>query len=83
MAYRKNQPFNENMLRPCPVLDNPGRLADMVNETGAKCTDYIQQETAEAYCNKCVNTAEKWAVTANRLWRESGHVCSGESSKAG
>ena len=25
MAYRRNQPFNDNMLRPCPVLDNPGR----------------------------------------------------------
>jgi hypothetical protein len=82
MAYRKNQPFNENKLRPCPVLDNPGP-GRMVNETGAKCTDYIQQETAEAYCNKCVKTADNWAVTAGRLWRESGHVCCGECSKAG
>jgi len=79
MEYRKNQPFNENLLRPCPVLDNPGRLADMVNNTDAKCTDYIEQESAEDYCNKCVDTAEKWAVTADRLWRESGHcgACSG------
>lgn len=83
MAYRNNQPFNENLLRPCPVLDNPGRLTEMVNETGAKCTDYIQQETAEDYCAKCVTTAEKWAVTADRLWRESGHVCSHPCSKAG
>ncbi len=77
MAYRRNQPFNENMLRPCPVLDNPGRLADMVNETGAICTDYVEQESAEDYCNKCVDTAEKWAVTADRLWKESGHSCEG------
>ncbi|MPM20780.1 Coenzyme PQQ synthesis protein E [bioreactor metagenome] len=76
MAYRRNQPFNENMLRPCPVLDNPGRLADMVNETGAICTDYVEQESAEDYCNKCVDTAQKWAVTAARLWEESGHSCS-------
>ena len=29
MGYHDNQPFNENMLRPCPVLDNPilGRLS--------------------------------------------------------
>ena len=24
MGYKDNQPFNKNMLRPCPVLDNPG-----------------------------------------------------------
>jgi len=30
MAYHDNQPFNGNHLRPCPLLDNPGRLADMV-----------------------------------------------------
>jgi MoaA/NifB/PqqE/SkfB family radical SAM enzyme len=26
MQYRKNQPFNENHLRPCPLLDNRERL---------------------------------------------------------
>ena len=30
MQYRLNQPFNENHLRPCPLLDNPGWLAEMV-----------------------------------------------------
>ena len=29
MAYRRSQPFNDNMLRPCPVLDNPGRLTQI------------------------------------------------------
>jgi MoaA/NifB/PqqE/SkfB family radical SAM enzyme len=27
MQYHDNQPFNDNMLRPCPLLDNSGRLA--------------------------------------------------------
>ena len=30
MGYHDNQPWNENMLRPCPVLDNPGRLTEIV-----------------------------------------------------
>mgnify|MGYP000888029503 CR=1 FL=1 len=77
MAYRKNQPFNDNMLRPCPVLDNPGRLTEMVAESGAKSTDYVHQESAADYCGKCVDTAEKWAVAADRLWAESGHGCAG------
>ena len=27
VEYHDNQPWNENLLRPCPVLDNPGRLS--------------------------------------------------------
>ena len=26
MAYHDGQPFNENMLRPCPMLENPEKL---------------------------------------------------------
>ena len=33
--YRKNQPFNHNHLRPCPLLDNPGALARMVHASHA------------------------------------------------
>lgn len=36
MAYRDNQPFNNNHLRPCPMLENPAILQRMVKETGAK-----------------------------------------------
>jgi MoaA/NifB/PqqE/SkfB family radical SAM enzyme len=66
--YRANQPFNDNMLRPCPVLDNPGRLTDMVNRSGAFSTDMASPEEACDYCNKCVAVAEKWAPVADRLW---------------
>ena len=38
MAYRDRQPFNENHLRPCPMLENPEILQQMVHETGAKST---------------------------------------------
>ena len=47
MAYRKNQPFNKNHLRPCPMLENPEILQKMVKETGAKSTDLQSPETAE------------------------------------
>ena len=39
MAYRDNQPFNDNHLRPCPMLENPEILQRMVEETGARSTD--------------------------------------------
>ena len=70
MAYRKNQPFNKNHLRPCPMLENPEILQKMVKETGAKSTDLQSPETAEHLCGKCLHYAEEWAPVAEKLWAE-------------
>ena len=48
MEYHRNQPFNDNMLRPCPLLDNAGKLAEMVDQTGARSTDLRHPEDAHA-----------------------------------
>ena len=74
MAYRDNQPFNGNHLRPCPLLDNPGALTAMVEKTGAKSTDLKNPEDVHDLSEKCVPVAEKWAVSADRLWKCS-HAC--------
>ncbi len=68
MEYRKNQPFNENMLRPCPLLDNPERLAAMVHASGASSTDFQHPEDVDALCGKCVQAAANWQITADTLW---------------
>jgi len=70
MQYRQHQPFNENHLRPCPLLDNPEALAQMVDASGARSTDMIAPEDVHALSGKCARTAEAWAVTADRLWDE-------------
>ena len=71
MQYRKNQPFNQNHLRPCPLLDNQGHLADMVDRSGAKSTDLKNPEDVHDLCVKCKEAADKWEVTAERLWNDS------------
>lgn len=68
MAYRRNQPFNDNMLRPCPLLDNPERLTQMVDQTGAKSTDMMHPEDVHELAGKCVETAKNWAPVADELW---------------
>ena len=68
MAYRDNQPFNENMLRPCPMLENPEILQKMVHETGAHSTDVEQEEPVEHLCGKCVDYAKDWKETVDKLW---------------
>lgn len=68
MAYHDGQPFNDNMLRPCPMLENPEKLREMVTKAGAKSTDMQSPETVEHLCSKCDAYAQNWADTAERLW---------------
>ena len=71
MAYHDNQPFNCNHLRPCPMLENPERLAAMVKNSGAHSTDMQSPEDADKLKEKCKPYAEAWASTADKLWKES------------
>lgn len=73
MAYRDNQPFNDNHLRPCPMLENPEILQRIVNETGAKSTDLQSPESVEHLCEKCHAYADEWAPRAQSLWDASSH----------
>lgn len=70
MAYHDAQPFNENMLQPCPMLENPEKLRSIIDKTGAKSTDLQSPEAAEHLCGKCDHYAACWADTADRLWHE-------------
>lgn len=70
MAYHDNQPFNDNMLRPCPMLENPDKLRAMVEKSGAHSTDLQSPETAEHLCAKCDQYAKNWKPVADELWKE-------------
>lgn len=78
MAYHNRQPFNENMLRPCPMLENPEKLRVMVHETGAKSTDYESPEDVDILCDRTMSYAENWKETAEHLWNCQG--CDGGAS---
>ena len=71
MAYHENQPFNENHLRPCPMLENPQKLREMVAKTQAKSTDMQSPESADHLCSKCDEYAKNWTPSAEKLWNES------------
>ena len=62
MAYYNNQPFNENHLRPCPMLENPEILQRIVKESGAKSTDLQSPESAEHLCEKCKAYAKNFKI---------------------
>lgn len=70
MAYHDNQPFNENHLRPCPMLENPEILQRIVHETHVKSTDLQSPESVEHLCGKCIDYADNWKEKADEIWYE-------------
>ena len=60
MEYHRRQPFNANFLKPCPMLENPDCIEEMMNVSGAACTDLTSQESAVDLARKC--------RPADRLW---------------
>ena len=67
---KKKSTFNENHLRPCPVLDNPEKIQHMVDETGAYSTQPIDREDVRDLTAKTEEPAKNWAPTADKLWDE-------------
>ena len=68
MAYHDGQPFNDNMLQPCPMLENPDKLREMVAATGSVSTDLQSPESADHLCGKCDHYAACWQSKADELW---------------
>lgn len=70
MAYHNNQPFNGNMFRPCPMLENPEYIKKMVDDTNAKSTDFSSPEPVDELVAKTIPYAERWKEKADELWDE-------------
>lgn len=69
---RKKQPYNENMLKPCMMIDNPNVIREIIENTGAKPTDdgakaMVQDENFKANLDKI---AEEFAPYAEKEWKE-------------
>ena len=73
MAYHEGQPFNRNHLRPCPMLENPDLLREMVKKTGAHQTNLESAESVDHLCEKCDEYARNWAPNAKEVWDNQTH----------
>jgi len=69
LAYQKRQPFNENHLRPCPLIDNPRGLTACVKESKARCTQTVSLD-AEKLASSLEAYAVEWGRKADRNWEE-------------
>ncbi|SLM19122.1 Radical SAM domain protein [uncultured spirochete] len=68
--YAAGQPFNENHVRPCPLLDNPEKLRGMVERSGAHSTQLLDEEDVVSLTAKCEDAANNWSARADTLWKE-------------
>ena len=73
-AYQQRQPFNKNHLRPCPLLDNPGSLKEVVHASAAYSTDMLKPENVDELTGKCTHTAANWGVVADKIWYEKNGI---------
>lgn len=70
MEYYKQQPWNGNHLRPCPVLDNPQMIKDAVARSGAHSTEMLAPESIDDLVNKTMKVADAWAPVADAIWAD-------------
>lgn len=69
-AYQKRQPFNQNLRRPCPLIDNPEMLREIIHESGAYSTQLHDDEPIDEFAAKLEPYAREWGVIADRIWEE-------------
>ena len=70
MEYHNTMPFNDNQLRPCPMLENPEMIKKMVEASGAHSTDMQAEEPVDDLIAKTIPYAENWKPMADKLWQE-------------
>lgn len=68
-AFQKRQPFCKNYLRPCPIIDTPDALKEIVAESGA----HPIYPGADDIISKDINTvlnerAAQWAQISDTIW---------------
>ncbi|ABE51094.1 radical SAM protein [Methanococcoides burtonii] len=69
-AFRAAQPFSQNPLRPCPLIDNPQAIIDVVNEGDARSTHLSNPESPEDLAKKSFERAEEWGEKADELFKK-------------
>lgn len=69
-AYQARQPFDSNYRRPCPMIDHPEMIREIVHESGAHNTQLNEKETVDEFSAKMAAYAEQWGEMADEIWTE-------------
>ena len=69
---RDRQPYNDNLLKPCMMIDNPKVIREVASKTGAKPTDKGAEMMLhdEVFKNKLDKLAKDFDPLAEKAWKE-------------
>ncbi|MFM2476286.1 radical SAM protein [Celerinatantimonas sp. MCCC 1A17872] len=70
-GYKRQIPFNDNLMQPCPIIDNPNKFRDHIRQCGAQ----PQHEGSDSYfkfSSQLDNLAKEWQKYAIKIWDEQG-----------
>ena len=70
MTFRKRQPYTENYLRPCCIIDNPHVLRGIVAETGAYSTHEGAETIVGCLAGPLDEYADKYKEFADEAWKK-------------
>jgi len=68
-AYQSRQPFDQNLRRPCPLIDHPEAMGEMIKESGAHWTQVHTEENVDSFVARLQSYAEAWGEVAEELWQ--------------
>jgi MoaA/NifB/PqqE/SkfB family radical SAM enzyme len=69
-AFRKRRPYNENLLRPCTIIDNPDILREAVAEGGAHPSHVGAESILTTLAPALDRYAKEYGEVADKAWRE-------------
>ncbi|MCX7703924.1 MAG: radical SAM protein [Planctomycetota bacterium] len=67
-SFRRRQPYNENLLRPCAIIDNPQVLRDVVKENNAYPTHQDAEQVITEFAPFLDKYAEEYGRLADEEW---------------
>jgi MoaA/NifB/PqqE/SkfB family radical SAM enzyme len=81
--YRKRQPFSDNMLRPCPIIDNPWALREIVRLSGAHPTHEGADTVLGGEIGEFLDRrAAEWKRISDPIWEERCRIKAAEQRSA-
>jgi MoaA/NifB/PqqE/SkfB family radical SAM enzyme len=69
-SIQQRQPYNDNLLRPCWLIDAPQMLREVIAETGAHPTHPGAEALLTSLAAQVDEYAKKYGELADRVWEE-------------
>lgn len=71
-GYKKQIPFNDNLMQPCPIIDNPEKFREHIKNCGAT-PQHEGSDSYFKYSKEIDNIAKEWDKYAIKIWKNEGY----------